>query len=264
VEVQESDELPKTYGRTRLTLMDIEPFWLYAYWEITPEDVQAAMAHLGTTGPGGQWVLRFYEVAGDDSPRSDAGDYFDIAIDLGAGNWYVNLWAGGKTYYAEAGLCSAAGCFVPICRSNVVRLPAPGPPPAAESCWLKVECRDEQGRPAAASESAAGPVMLSAHIAASPIVSVQLAEKPPQMPSDIAESPGAQAPSAFGPEGVVSGKSSPEVPPVFNPREALSSEAAGSFGLGATPAVTQQAPEARNDSVPRINAAPAAGRTGPR
>lgn len=129
-EPQELTDLPMSYGRTRLTLMEIEPYWIYAYWEVTSQDSRAVSDRMGKVDPGTEWVLRFYDITGGSRPAGAAPHvFFDVSVDLRVGNWYINLWSGDKSYFAEAGLRSAAGRFVPVCRSNVVCVPRAGPPP---------------------------------------------------------------------------------------------------------------------------------------
>jgi hypothetical protein len=127
-------ELPASYGRTRLTLVEIEPHWIHAYWEIAAPDCEAARTKAGD----GAWVLRFYDVTGVEFDGANARDSFDVPVDVSAGNWYVNLWSGGKTYCAEIGL-RADGAFVPVSRSGVVQVPAATAAPCAEAEWMKVE-----------------------------------------------------------------------------------------------------------------------------
>ncbi len=127
-EPREPAELPQSYGRTRLTLLEVEPLWIYAYWEVTTPDCAAAVEQ---ADGGGQWVLRFYDVTAVE--RGAAGvKFFDVFVDLGAGNWYVNLWSGGKSYFAELGLLSPAGRLVSVCRSNTSQVPPSNAVPEPE------------------------------------------------------------------------------------------------------------------------------------
>jgi hypothetical protein len=128
-------ELPASYGRTRLTLVEIEPHWIHAYWEITDADHDAALAKAGDAA----WVLRFHDVTEVEFDGANARDSFDVPVDVAAGNWYVNLWSGGKTYCAEIGLRAADGAFTPLSRSGVVQVPAAATPSRAEPEWMKVE-----------------------------------------------------------------------------------------------------------------------------
>ena len=95
-------ELPEWSGRPRVTLMAVNPYLIYVYWDFNlaslPSDTAAA-------------ALRFY----------DAASYFDVDVDLRTGNWYVPLWNPAKTYYADLGAITASGEFVPLIRSNTIR-----------------------------------------------------------------------------------------------------------------------------------------------
>jgi len=121
-----------------LCLMEIEPYWLYSYWEITPECRQKALKQLRRAETDGQWVLRFYDITGTEFHGQNAHDYFDVQIDLDTGNWYVNLWSGGKSYVAEVGI-RKGDRFLAVCRSNVVCVPFTGPSPLYQPQWLRVE-----------------------------------------------------------------------------------------------------------------------------
>ena len=138
-EPKELTELPSSYGQTRLTLMGIDPFWIHAYWEVTPHDREAAMARLGTERVSVHWVLRFYDVTYIDFDGTNAHGYFDQPVDLAANNWYVNLWSSEKTYCADIGARAPSGRFEPACRSNFVHTPRADESPHYRPEWLHVE-----------------------------------------------------------------------------------------------------------------------------
>lgn len=125
-------ELPAAYGKTRLTLLEIDPRRLYAYWEITAKDREAAPTD-------GVWVLRFYDVTYIQFDGTNAHSTFDVPVDIGAGNWYIELWSGEKTYCAEIGSRAASGKFVPVARSNFVQIPREEPSPKYEPKQAQVE-----------------------------------------------------------------------------------------------------------------------------
>jgi hypothetical protein len=156
--LQELTELPSSYGHTRLTLMGIDPFWIHAYWEITPRDHEAVMARLAPERVSAHWALRFYDVTYVDFDGTNAHSYFDQPVDLAAGNWYVNLWSSEKTYCADIGARAPTGRFEPACRSNFVHMPRADESPQYRPQWLRVEeVFDEPlppGRMAGASEPA--------------------------------------------------------------------------------------------------------------
>ena len=118
-------ELPSRYGRTRVTLMEVDPLHIYACWEVTPEDEERAVRAL--PGRPTSWALRFHD--------QEAGGVFDIPIELASACWYVELWADEKTYVAEIGPLDAKGTFFPVCRSNAARTPRATPAPRYEPRW---------------------------------------------------------------------------------------------------------------------------------
>jgi hypothetical protein len=103
--------------------MEVDPHHVFAYWEITPEDERKAVQ--GATRGGGEarWVLRFYDITFIHFDGTNSHGSFDLPIDPGAGNWYVDLWSDEKSYCAEIGLAGADGRFAPVARSNVVHTP---------------------------------------------------------------------------------------------------------------------------------------------
>jgi hypothetical protein len=111
------NELPTSYGRSKVTLMAVDPYLVYAYWDLDlsrlPASAQSA-------------VLRFYD-ASELAPATS----FDVDVDLRAPNWYVHLWSPGKSYYADVVVKTAEGEFVPLATSNRVQTPRAWP--AAET-----------------------------------------------------------------------------------------------------------------------------------
>jgi hypothetical protein len=116
----EPQELPTSYGVTRLTLMEVDPFHVHAYWEVTPQDRDAAVKWLGRKKAGAAWVLRFYDVTLINFDGTNAHSHFDVGVNLASGNWYVDLWAAEKSYCVELGMRTGQGQFHAVCRSNVL------------------------------------------------------------------------------------------------------------------------------------------------
>ena len=130
-------ELPASYGTSRLVLMVIDPYWVFAYWEIT----RAQMAKARRGRPSAMTVLRIYDLTGADGgaegrrgslaraslrapgKRPKPNFSFDIEIVPGADNWYINLWAPQRSLYADLGLRGPDGQFLRIVRSNRVETP---------------------------------------------------------------------------------------------------------------------------------------------
>jgi hypothetical protein len=155
--VRNLTELPSSYGRTRLTLMAIDPYRIHAYWEITSQDHETALSRLGSERAAARWVLRFYDVSYIDFDGTNAHSHFDLPIDLSAGNWYVNLWSSEKSYCADIGALAPSGRFELACRSNFVDMPRAEPSPHYRPEWLHVEELGAPGEPVTMTAAVAAP-----------------------------------------------------------------------------------------------------------
>lgn len=115
--------IPPGYNTTSLTLIYRDPYWIFAYWEITQDSLNQARIILGDIFEKCACVLRFYEVSYIDFNGNNANHWFDVVINPMAGNWYVNLWNDNCTYCADLGLRAPDGKFTPLARSNFVSTP---------------------------------------------------------------------------------------------------------------------------------------------
>ncbi len=151
--------LPDAYGRSRVVLLAVDPFHLHAYWEVTPEDRRRATEEL-ELGPADEppiWALRFYDVTYLEFDGKNAHSSFDVPVELGAKNWYVELWSAEKCYFVELGPRSGEH-FVAACRSAPVQVPRADPSPRYEPVWGAVEPGGSRLVPGASPPGAAAPL----------------------------------------------------------------------------------------------------------
>ena len=106
-------ELPDSYPQPRVTVMVVDPYLVYAYWNVDP-------TRLPPQAMGA--ALRFHDVS---EPSSSHG--FDVDVDFRTRNWYVHLWSPAKSYYAELGVKTADGGFTSLARSNKFQTPRAWP-----------------------------------------------------------------------------------------------------------------------------------------
>ena len=119
---QKGLDFPATYGETRLVLLARDPWWIYAYWEITPKREREALALMSSQGArGARRVLRVYR-----QKSHFEAPFFDIDLGNFADNWYVEVGIPGELWVSEIGLRSKDGRFYPLARSNSVRTPCYG------------------------------------------------------------------------------------------------------------------------------------------
>jgi hypothetical protein len=152
----DEQDLPASYGRSEVTLMVVDPYLVYAYW-----NVDVARLPEGTKSA----ALRFHE-ASEAAPRPS----FDVDVDLRAPNWYVQLWSPAQSYYADLGVTTGEGAFVPLATSNRVQTPRAWP--AAET--QKTTLVGQAVSPADTGE-AYKPVASAGSVELAPAVSAQIA-----------------------------------------------------------------------------------------
>ena len=122
----------------RLTLLEIDPWRLHAYWTVAETDFAAAKASLPGDPEDATLVLRFTDL----SPRTNGTPphgHFDIEVEQASNNWYIDLWRDAKHYAAALGWRGADGTFVSLARSNEVVTPRGGPSP--ELAFRNMEVR---------------------------------------------------------------------------------------------------------------------------
>ncbi len=136
---REVGELPRSYGTDRLVLLPRDPWWLFAYWEITSASRVAALRSLGDDATSAREVLRIYDVTFIEFDGQNAWSWFDVDFAPGAESWYVNVGKPATAYCAELGIRTAAGRFMPLIRAGAVQTPPAQPAPEAQVRWATLK-----------------------------------------------------------------------------------------------------------------------------
>ncbi len=119
--------LPEYYGSNRLTLLPRDPYWLFAYWEVTPALVQS----LGELNGGLSRSRRVLRVR-----DRDRGVFRDIEVgNHTTGSWHIPVETAGNSYAAELGELLPDGRFVTLLVSNTVRTPRDSISPVIDPRW---------------------------------------------------------------------------------------------------------------------------------
>jgi hypothetical protein len=122
----------------RLTLLEVDPWRVHAYWNVAEADLAAARAALGASGLDAPLVLRFADLSPGAPEGAAPHPRFDVEVERARNSWYVGLWRDAKHYLAELGLRVPDGRFVPLVRSNEVVTPRAGPSPELDFRHLEV------------------------------------------------------------------------------------------------------------------------------
>lgn len=129
-------ELPPHYGEDRAVLLVRDPYWVYAWWELTEALLVRTRTELGEPGC---ITLRFYDISLIEWNGNNHHHSFDIAVDTALGNWYVDLGRPAASFCAELGLLARDGRFVAMVRTNTVTLPRDSMSPLVDEEWMALD-----------------------------------------------------------------------------------------------------------------------------
>jgi hypothetical protein len=131
-----ADTLPGRYGVDRLVFLVRDPYWVYAWWELTDASLAAGRRELAADA---DLVLRVYDVSNIDWNGLNHHTHFDIEIADMTGNWYIELGKPGASFVGEIGLRAHDGRFLALLRSNFVTLPRDSMSLVVDEEWMVVE-----------------------------------------------------------------------------------------------------------------------------
>ncbi|MBF0483510.1 MAG: DUF4912 domain-containing protein [Candidatus Omnitrophica bacterium] len=135
--------LPGQYDQTSLTLIVRDPFWLFAYWNISQSSLDNMRTCMGNDQfEKARYTLRVYDVSLINFNGYNANNSFDIEVGRDAKDWYINLWADGASYCVDIGLKNDSGNFFLLSRSNCVTTQRAGLSGRDEAIWMNVENGD--------------------------------------------------------------------------------------------------------------------------
>lgn len=131
--------LPTSYGQDEIVLMVKDPYWLYAYWDLTATTQNAFEEKFGPSS----WnhsrpLLRLYDLTGEPNISFEEAPCQDIAINDLANNWYIFVGQPRHTYGVDLGRMLPQGQFVHLVRSNVVTTPSDSVSSAIDPNWLPI------------------------------------------------------------------------------------------------------------------------------
>jgi len=108
-------ELPSSYGKNKIIFMIRDPYWGFAYWDIS-EELKKEHNLLNIDK-----FLRVYDITSNNTP--DAPDsFFDIKVNNEANNWYIKLPSPNRNFIIDYGYFKN-GNFITLLRSNPARTP---------------------------------------------------------------------------------------------------------------------------------------------
>ncbi len=122
--VEAGTSLPEGYGDNRLVVMARDPFWFFAYWEITHERAeQIRVAHGSDCWDLAKLILRVYDLGQSSQTPLDQAGSLDVEVQKFSRQWYVQVPHSGHVYFVDLGLRWPDGKYVSLFRSNTIRQP---------------------------------------------------------------------------------------------------------------------------------------------
>lgn len=113
-------ELPYEYNRDRITMLIIDPTFVFIYWEVTNHKLKAAQ---DIAGWDSKLALRVYDVTDIEFDGHNAHSVVDADIYERIGCWYLKIDDPQRNLVVDIGLKNSAGQFHMISRSNFAKLP---------------------------------------------------------------------------------------------------------------------------------------------
>lgn len=137
---EQEEELPRYYNIDRAMLMVRDPFWLYAYWEISTAKQEEFKTNYGPLARSqSQPVLRIYDVTGIGFEEQNAREYIDIPINEQVDNWYIQVGQPDRFFCIDVGRKFQDGHFVTLLRSNIVNTPRASLSEQIDEEWMWIE-----------------------------------------------------------------------------------------------------------------------------
>lgn len=127
--------VPFAYGGTYINAMVRDPFWLFAYWEIsenTKEDIRKRYGF--NAWESSQPVLKVYDTT--DLYFFDSRQALEIQINDLTNNWYIDVGQPNHSYFIELGRILPDGTYIFIARSNMVTTPRIGISDVIDLEWM--------------------------------------------------------------------------------------------------------------------------------
>lgn len=129
-------ELPQAYGEDRIVLMVRDPYWAFAYWEVSPGRLEREKAWFGWNS---KLAVRIYDITGVQFNGTNAGGYYDQEVFDRVGDWYFDLGRPSHSFCADIGLLSPEGKFLTLARSNYITMPRDSVSDVVDEVWMLVE-----------------------------------------------------------------------------------------------------------------------------
>jgi hypothetical protein len=131
---------PSGYGDNKIIILARDPWWIFAYWEITRAREEELLGRISNDGDEAvKSVLRVYDVTDVSFNGANANSHFDIDLKGLATNWYINVGSPDRCWVVDIGIVTRRGKFYLLARSNQVKTPRYGMSDSLDAEWMMPE-----------------------------------------------------------------------------------------------------------------------------
>lgn len=116
-------ELPEPLRADHCRVLARDPYWIHAYWKISPSSLSRARQELGDQTM--RRILRVHSLPMELRRLATVQPpgFFDIEVGDEVDNWYIHVGIPERTYRVDVGLLAENGLFYPLAVSNRVTTP---------------------------------------------------------------------------------------------------------------------------------------------
>lgn len=107
--------IPTDYNKNKLVLLYKDPYWLYAYWEMTNDERIRIKNYINPVGiEDFTWALKVKSIT---APFKEESSFF-IPVGEFASSWYIHVNQPNRIFVVEYGLLSQDYFFISAMQSN--------------------------------------------------------------------------------------------------------------------------------------------------
>jgi len=120
--------------RDRMVLMVRGPYWMHAFWEVSPRSIERAQSALGQEWHGARPVLRVLRIESGLQGSPSEQVIREIEVHGGVKNWFIDVREPLRCR-VEIGYLTSGGRFHALVRSNAVNTPAASQCDTLDAHW---------------------------------------------------------------------------------------------------------------------------------
>ncbi|GAB4168017.1 MAG: hypothetical protein Kow00108_00870 [Calditrichia bacterium] len=128
-------DVPDSYGQNKIVLMVRDPYWVFSYWELSPDYLNDFFHQNHLVYEDKEYVLRLYKVS-DSTDDVNEKEYLDFPLHSMTNKYYMNVPSPDCQYVVDFGVKVKGSRFYTILRSNRAYVPRDTMSPRTDEQWI--------------------------------------------------------------------------------------------------------------------------------